>query len=138
MLRRRCYAAGMTLPFSMGTISLPDWMPPWLPLLLAIPALLYALLLLSVPFSVFGLRARLESIEERLDEIQGEIRTLSLRLPPADDEVGVSLLRAGRPPVPPARNRYRREDIAAGEDNRHPRAESRPEARAEPRIEWPR
>ena len=126
--------AGMTLPFALGTLPLPDWMPPWLPLLLAIPALLYALLLVSVPFSVFGLRARLDGIEERLDEIQGEIRSLSLRLPASDEEIGTSVLRAGRPPVPPARERYRREDAALEEDERPYRAESRPE----PRIEWPR
>lgn len=120
----------MTLPFSLGTVPLPDWMPPWLPLLLAIPALLYALLLLSVPFSVFGLRPRLDAIDERLDEIQGEIRALSLRLPAADDEVGVSMLRAGRPPMPPSRDRIRREDAAPGGDGAEPRAE--------PHIEWPR
>ena len=118
----------MTLPFALGTLPLPDWMPPWLPLLLAIPTLLYALLLISVPFSVFGLRARLDSIEERLDEIQGEIRSLSLRLPAADDEVGLSLLRAGRPPVPPARERARQHDPVPDEGLQ----------RAEPRIEWPR
>ena len=128
----------MTLPFALGTLPLPDWMPPWLPLLLAIPALLYALLLVSVPFSVFGLRARLDGIEERLDEIQGEIRALSLRLPASDEEIGAPLLRAGRPPVPPARERYRREDAALEDDDRPYRAESRPELRPEPRIEWPR
>ncbi len=126
--------AAMTLPFALGTIPLPDWMPPWLPLLLAIAVLLYALLALSVPFSVFGLRARLESIEERLDEIQGEIRALSLRLPAADDEVGASMLRTGRPPVPPARDRFRRADAEPDGDGRQQRAEPR----AEPRIEWPR
>ena len=121
----------MTLPFSLGAITLPDWMPWWLPLLLAIPALLYALLLLSVPFSVFGLRTRLEAIEDRLDEIQGEIRSLSLRLPAADDELAVPAMRAARPPIPPARGRLAsRADTSNDDDER--------ERRAEPRIEWPR
>ncbi len=120
----------MTLPFSLGAITLPDWMPWWLPLLLAIPALLYALLLLSVPFSVFGLRTRLEGIEDRLDEIQGEIRSLSLRLPAADDELAASAMRAPRPPIPPARGQAAPRSDGSNDDER--------ERRAEPRIEWPR
>jgi hypothetical protein len=121
----------MTLPFSLGAITLPDWMPWWLPLLLAIPALLYALLLLSVPFSVFGLRTRLEGIEDRLDEIQGEIRSLSLRLPAADDELAASAMRAPRPPIPPARGRVAPRSDGGNDDDER-------ERRAEPHIEWPR
>ena len=66
----------MTLPF-----ALPDWMPWWVPIVLLVPALLYALAFLFMPFSVIGVKSRLEVIEARLDEIQGEIRHLSLRLP---------------------------------------------------------
>ncbi len=45
----------MTLPF-----TLPDWLPWWVPLLLLVPALLYAMLLLAMPFNVFGVKGRLE------------------------------------------------------------------------------
>ena len=66
----------MTLPF-----TLPDWLPWWVPILFLVPALLYALAFLFMPFSVIGVKSRLEAVEARLDEIQGEIRHLSLRLP---------------------------------------------------------
>src|SRR5262245_64189268 len=66
----------MTLPF-----ALPDWMPWWVPIVLLVPALLYVLAFLFMPFSVIGVKSRLEVIEARLDEIQHEIRHLSLRLP---------------------------------------------------------
>src|SRR2546430_5265826 len=102
----------MTLPF-----TLPDWLPWWLPIVLLVPALLYALAFLFMPFSVIGVKSRLEVIEARLDEIQGEIRHLALRLPEmgratADyDEIyapepAEPPRRAGpvitRPPIPPA------------------------------------
>ena len=97
----------MTLPF-----TLPDWMPWWAALVVIVPVVLFALAFLFMPFSVFGVKGRLESVEARLDEIQGEIRSLALRLPErleryerdpraiepsprrwADDD---------RPPIPPA------------------------------------
>jgi len=96
--------------------SVPDWLPWWVPIAVLVPALLYLLVFLLMPFSVFGLKGRLDSIEARLDEIQGEIRTLVLRMPEqrghgeewteapppiapaprAEDD------RPVRPPIPPA------------------------------------
>jgi hypothetical protein len=66
----------MSLPF-----TLPAWMPWWVPILLLVPAILYGLAALLMPFSVLGVKGRLEAIEDRLDEIQGEIRSLALRMP---------------------------------------------------------
>src|ERR1700754_3069839 len=66
----------MTLPF-----TLPDWLPWWVPIVLLVPALLYALAFLFMPFSVIGLKSRLEVLEARLDEIQGEIRHRPRRRP---------------------------------------------------------
>lgn len=66
----------MTLPF-----TLPDWLPWWVSIVVLVPALLFALAFLFMPFSVFGVKGRLEAVEARLDEIQGEIRSLALRLP---------------------------------------------------------
>ena len=66
----------MTLPF-----PLPDWMPAWLGLVLLLIALLYALALLAMPFSVFGVKSRLEAIETQLDAVQEELRILTMRLP---------------------------------------------------------
>jgi hypothetical protein len=112
----------MTLPF-----ALPDWLPWWVPVLIVIPALLYAIVFLLMPFSVFGVKGRLDLIDARLDEIQGEIRSLSLRLP---EEHGV------RPPVPPASADalLRRAREEPPEERRRPAGPDR----AEPRLDWPR
>jgi hypothetical protein len=101
----------MTSPF-----PLPDWLPWWVTIAVLVPALLYLLVFLLMPFSVFGLKGRLDSIEARLDEVQGEIRTLVLRMPesrgrgmdwPDPPPPIAPALRAEddrpvRPPIPPA------------------------------------
>jgi hypothetical protein len=97
----------MTTPFSF-----PDWVPWWAQLLLLIVAIMLALAFALMPFSVFGVKSRLDALEARLDEIQGEIRSLSLRLPEPsrrgayDDEPQIAPTpRAAptqRPPIPPA------------------------------------
>ena len=100
----------MNMPF-----ALPDWVPWWVPLVLLVPALLYALAFLFMPFSVLGVKTRLEVIEGRLDEIQQEIRHLALRLPVGPREVDFEDVYApiqqatrrepaisDRPPIPPA------------------------------------
>lgn len=79
-------------------LTLPDWLPPWVQIVLTAAAVLLALMFAAMPFSVFGVKGRLDLIEARLDEVQGEIRNLALRLPEADDESGRPL----RPPIPPA------------------------------------
>lgn len=98
--------------------ALPDWLPWWLALIIIIPVLLYVLALLAMPFSVFGVKGRLEGVEARLDEIQGEIRALSLRL---REPVGAEMV---QPPIPPP------------PDQPPPRPAGR--QRAEPRLDWPR
>jgi hypothetical protein len=72
----------MNLPF-----TLPDWMPSWVFLLLLLPALLWALAFLLMPFSVFGVKARIESLESQIDSLHEDLRIMSMRaagvLPPA-------------------------------------------------------
>ena len=146
----------MTLPF-----ALPDWLPWWVPLLLLVPALLYALAFLFMPFSVIGVKGRLDVIEARLDEIQGEIRSLALRLrepgaadfrgadfeevyaPRTDDPAARAPQVSQRPPIPPAAHELEdRTARGAGWSNRAPRRDPPRDAprggRAEPRIDWPR
>ena len=122
----------MTLPFTV-----PDWLPWWVPIVLLVPALLYALAFLFMPFSVIGVKGRLDVIEARLDEIQGEIRHLALRLPEtvraADyDEIYAPEPTSAaapappvvtRPPIPPAAHEL--------DDDAGPRD-------APPRRAWPR
>jgi hypothetical protein len=97
----------MTLPF-----TLPDWLPWWVTLVVVVPALLFLLAFLFMPFSVFGVKTRLEGVEARLDEIQGEIRSLALRLPErleryerdprAIEPAPRRWAEDDRPPIPPA------------------------------------
>jgi hypothetical protein len=152
----------------LQSLNLPDWLPWWVPLALLVPALLWALSFLFMPFSVFGVKSRLELIEARLDEIQNEIRHVALRLPPGglptpdyDDifpprmqEPRVAEKVATRPPIPPARhelfNTQSQEQPAepAFEDRPPPAPNARPPrrneapvarpARAEPRLDWRR
>src|SRR5579863_3301802 len=101
----------------LQTLNLPDWLPWWVPLALLVPALLWALSFLFMPFSVFGVKSRLEVIEARLDEIQNELRHVALRLPagggpgPDYDDVYPPRMQEpradrimSRPPIPPARH----------------------------------
>lgn len=59
--------------------ALPDWMPTWMFLLLAVPVLLYALAFLLMPFSVFGVKARIESLEAQIESLHDEVRMMSMR-----------------------------------------------------------
>ncbi len=83
---------------------LPDWVPWWVQLVILVAAILLGIAFALMPFSVIGVKSRLDALEARLDEIQGEIRSLALRLPEpvrgvATDDAPV--LRA-QPPIPPA------------------------------------
>ena len=69
----------MNLPFSLGTVPLPDWLPWWLPAALAIPLGLYLLMALLMPFGTFGVKSRLEDIETQLEELRGDVRELLQR-----------------------------------------------------------
>ncbi len=69
----------MTLPFAF-----PDWMPPWMQLIVVIGVLLLVLAYGAMPFSVFGVKGRLEALEAQLEGIQSELRILVQRLPDAE------------------------------------------------------
>jgi hypothetical protein len=112
----------MTLPF-----SLPDWLPAWAALTLLVPVVLYALAAIVMPFSVLGLKGRLDQIEARLDEIQGEVRAVALRLP----ERGMYLSEAPRPPIPPVQRPRAAEQYDDWQEAREPRP---PEPRPRPRV----
>ena len=106
----------------ISPLPLPDWVPWWANLAILIAGLLFALMFLLMPFAVFGVKGRLDLMEARLDEIQGEIRSLSLRLPepgPVSGRASVDMRRFTepgdfaetrdsdgypglRPPIPPA------------------------------------
>jgi len=120
--------AALTIP------GLPDWSGLVVLVLLGLVGLAYLLM----PFSVFGLKGRLEAVEAQLDEIQAEIRSLAQRMPepsrrrtPVEDDWAepTPTLRQGpegtiprlrQPVVPPAT------------------WPERGTGRSEPRLEWPR
>ena len=107
-----------TLPF------LPEGLPTWaIGLALAIGGL-YLLVLLAMPFSVFGLKGRLDAIEARLDDIQADLHTLARRR-------GVTLEDYEDPPPVAAPPPVRRAE---------PPPPPRPAApaRSEPKLNWPR
>ena len=64
----------MNLPF-----TLPPWMPDWVFLLLLLPALLWVLAFLLMPFSVFGVKGRLEALEAQVDAMHEEMRMAAMR-----------------------------------------------------------
>lgn len=124
-------------------LQLPGGLPWWATLAVLVPIALYGLLFLAMPFSVFGLKGRMESIEARLDEIQEEIRSLAIRLPEPsavqrqDPAQGYT---ARMPPIAPASAppepdlpRFRPEPP----DQRRQQPPARP-PRSEPRLDWPR
>jgi hypothetical protein len=160
-------SAGPLLLSGMITPSIvPDWAPGWLPIVVLVPVLLYAVAFLALPFGVFGLKSRLDVIEARLDEIQGEIRLLSLRLPErgndGPDLEAAQRTNAARLPIPPSGSAQRlyennvaegrsgveavprrwsqdEADVSGAADRSAPRRRSRDRSdRAEPRLEWPR
>lgn len=84
-------------------LPLPDWVPWWVHLAILLVLLFFVVMYLFLPFSVFGVKGRLEAVEARLDEIQGEIRSLALRLPEQTaDNSEVEFRNHPRPPIPPA------------------------------------
>jgi hypothetical protein len=135
----------MNLPFTLP-FTLPDWLPTWAFLLLLLPVLLYLLVFLVMPFSVFGVKSRIESLERQLDEIHDELRHISNRnitrttRPIEDDPYEIPNFtrmkssRAAEPepafkPIPPAP----RTPLATPRDT--PRLPQRPPRRTEPRLD---
>jgi hypothetical protein len=124
-------ASALTIP------GLPDWSG----LVVLVLLLLVALAYLLMPFSVFGVKGRLDAIEAQLDELQTELRTLALRLPepgrrrpPVEDdwaEPPMTSVRRAEPEPPPPRATPPVPPPAAWPDA--PRG-----GRAEPRIDWPK
>jgi len=134
-------------------IPIPDWLPWWVPVALLAPALLYALVFFFMPFSVLGVKGRLDSIEVRLDEIQGEIRSLALRMPELsakshfDDLYTTPPLEQARrhhvplaqPPIPPASRDAEADGSSPGFLGRRVEGTRRAVQtnREEPRLDWP-
>lgn len=70
----------MNLADLTARLSVPG-LPEWSGLVVLLLILLMVVAFLAMPFSVFGVKSRLDALESQLDEIQAEIRSLALRLP---------------------------------------------------------
>jgi hypothetical protein len=114
-------------------------LPEWSGLVVLVVLALVALAYLLMPFSVFGVKGRLEAIEAQLDEIQTEMRTLSLRTPdpgrrrtPVEEDWAEppGARRAPEPEQPPLRATPPVPPPAAWPE--------RSGGRSEPRIDWPK
>jgi len=145
--------AGMTTPF-----AIPDWVPPWLALPLVLIGIVLTLAYLLMPFATFGVKARLRAMEARLDAIQGEIRSLSLRLPerrepeydpyeeppaeraraPRPESVPQRRPMIIRPPIPPRDEEDEPPYAPPGRGARRPEPPAPRPARTEPRLGPPR
>ena len=112
----------------IAALTLPG-MPGWTGLVAALALGLIALAFLVMPFSVFGVKSRLESIEAQLDEMQAEMRSISARLADAPRRA-VIVDDLDMPPPPRAAERP--PPIGA------PTVPRGSAARSEPRINWPR
>ena len=145
----------------LAAVTIPG-LPDWVGLVLMLLLLLVGLAYLLMPFSVFGLKGRLDAIEVQLDEIQTELRGIALRLPdpgrrrPPLEEDWAEPIPAGRPaaeatpprhgppiPPPPAwpdrtvdRPGDRPGNRTLDRDRGHERGPG--PGRAEPRLDWPR
>ncbi|WP_431282242.1 hypothetical protein ACQW02_23005 [Humitalea sp. 24SJ18S-53] len=122
--------------------GLPDWTGLLVLLLLVLCVLAFALM----PFSVFGLKGRMEGLEAQLDEIQAELRTLAMRLPESAPRRRIAPDDGWAEPPPTIRPmREESEGPRASPPIPPPaaypgatRGGGRPESRAEPRMDWPR
>jgi hypothetical protein len=135
----------MNLPFTLP-FALPDWLPAWAFLLLALPVLLWLLAFLLVPFSVIGLKSRLEALEEQIQALQDDVRMMIVRpsgtarprVDDFDDVPNFGRIKQAQPrydpmpsvpPIPPAPLT----PVPRGEDK--PRLPARPQRRMEPRLD---
>ena len=114
-----------------------------------IPALLYALAFLFMPFSVIGLKGRMDVLEARLDEIHHELRCSScgcrrwvehvdydeIYHPETTSEAVRRAPVVTRPPIPPAAHEL---ESGHGDADRPPPPPNTRPARREPRLDWPR
>lgn len=124
-----------------GRLAIPG-LPAWTGLLALLLLALVGLAYLLMPFAVFGVKGRLDSLEAQLDELQAEIRSLSLRLG-GDSQRRTAALAADDWVEPPSLRRA----AAAPEPEPTPRVSppvpppaawpDRRGGRSEPRLDWP-
>ncbi len=112
--------------------GLPDWVGLILLLLLALAGLAFLLM----PFSVFGVKGRLDHIEAQLEELRTELRALPLRLQDQPRPRGARVVEEDwvEPPVAPQRPSA---PPRATPPVPPPAAWPAEARRSEPKLDWP-
>lgn len=112
-------------------------MPSWVGFVLLLAIFVSALALLAMPYSVFGVKSRLDAIEAEISDLRAEIRALVRQPPPVatparavEEDWVAPPSRAQRPPEEPR--------MAPPVLPPPARAERPSRGRSEPRLDWPR
>lgn len=58
---------------------IPDWVPWWAQFVVLILAIFFGICLLFMPFAVFGLKGRLNYLNQQMEDIQAQLRVLLKR-----------------------------------------------------------
>lgn len=124
-----------TLQGLIDRLTIPG-LPSWVALIILLAIAVSVLAFLAMPYSVFGVKSRLEAIEAELADLRAELRALlrqpaATARPPTEDGYVAPPARAEPVPAPPPR-------FAPPVPPPAMRAERPARGRAEPRLDWPR
>lgn len=111
-------------------------LPSWVGFILLLAIAVSALSLLAMPYSVFGVKSRLEAIEAELADLRSEIRA-AIRQPPAAAAPARTVVEEDWVPPPRPAARLAEEPRLAPPVPPPPARPARP-SRAEPRLDWPK
>jgi hypothetical protein len=127
-----------TLQDLAGMLAIPG-LPSWVGFILLLAIVVSALSLLAMPYSVFGVKSRLESIETELADLRTEIRALVRQPPVAAAPARAPVEEDWVPPPRPAPRVAEELRLAppVPPPPARPERPARP-ARAEPRLDWPK
>ncbi|MBE9607369.1 hypothetical protein IAI18_21075 [Acetobacteraceae bacterium H6797] len=117
----------------IARLAIPG-LPSWTGLVALLLLGLVIIAFLLMPFSVFGVKSRLEAIEAQLDDIQAEIRGLALRMTDAPRRAVVTDEWVAPPSVAPVS----REPVLRAAPPVPPPATVPERQRSEPRLDWNR
>jgi hypothetical protein len=111
----------------MSFLNIPVDIPWWVALAIAVPGAIYGLLLLAMPFGVFGLKSRLAHIESQLEDIRVELQTIA---------IGLSMPGCNSPAA--RATTLKAEPMPEDPRTTRPQQPVVPARRTEPRLDWRR